>query len=191
MQGRIISPIENPAFEGRVLGNLCRRFFIGNGIAGMIRKSALEAIGGFDEATSGHADSQVYLKLAERFKFACTRKVSVGYRLVPGSGVDRTTEFLDSFHYVTAPFRARYPEYAPLFEIQEKELIQWCCSRALHGRRFRDAAALLLKLAKLNPAFAAYSAAFVMIRPFLMEFRRRSSQMPERFEAIYSAPKTS
>ena len=188
MQGRILSPIDNPVFEGRVLGHLCRRFFIGNGSAGMSRKSALEAIGGFDEATSGHADSKVYLELAERFKFACTREVSVGYRLVPGSGVDRTREFLDSFRYVTAPFKARYPEYAPLLEIHEKELIQWCCSRALYGRRFKDAAALLLKLGKLDPAFAAYSAAFVTIRPFLMEFRRRRSRMPERFEAIYSAP---
>ncbi|MBW0008190.1 MAG: glycosyltransferase family 2 protein [Sphingomonas sp.] len=191
MKGEVISPSDKPLFEGDVLRNLCRRNFIGNGSAGMVRKSALEAVGGFDESLPGQDDYHLYLKLAERFKFVCTREVSVGYRLVPGSMVDGTQRLLRSLREATAPFKVRYPEFSGFIEMQEKELVQWCCSRALYEHHFGDAAALIGKLAKLDPVFAAYSAAFVTIRPLLMRARRKRSQTNGRFEAIYSLPKPS
>ena len=110
---RIISPTDGPQFEGWVLAQVCRGNFIGNGGAGMIRRRAVEGVGGFDEALSGdlagYDDSHLYLKLAERYQFAAVPEVMVGYRLVGGSTVDNYRRMIRSYRHATAPFKTRYP----------------------------------------------------------------------------------
>lgn len=185
---RILSPTDGPQFEGWVLAEQCRGNFVGNGSAAMIRRRALEDVGGFDEALSGdlsgYDDSHLYLKLAERYKFAVIPEVLVGYRLVAGSTADNARRMIRSYRQATATFRARYPQHAASIDLHEKELIQWYCSRALYFRNFGSFAALLKELIWLDPLFGAYSAAFVLVRPFLMRFRRWRSGAPERFEEL-------
>ena len=192
---RIISPVAEPRLEGFVLAEMCRGNFIGNGSAGMIRRRAIEEVGGFDEALSGdfsgYDDSHLYLKLAERYRFAVVPEVLVGYRLVTGSAADNYRRMIQSYRRATAPFRARYPQHAASIDAHEKELIQWYCSRALFRRDFGDAAAVLRELIRLDPLFAAYSAAFVIARPFLMRFRLWRSGLPSRFEALDAAEPSS
>jgi len=187
-EDRIISPVGEPRFEGCVLGQVCRGNFIGNGSAGMIRRSAIEDVGGFDEMLSGdfsgYDDSHLYLKLAERYRFAVVPEVLVGYRLVTGSAADNYRRMIQSYRRATSTFRARYPQHAVSIDLHEKELIQWYCSRALFRRDYGDAAAVLKELFQLDPFFAAYSAAFVMVRPFLMHFRRWRSELPLEFQAL-------
>jgi glycosyltransferase involved in cell wall biosynthesis len=190
-EDRIISPISEPRFEGWVLAHMCRQNFIGNGSAAMIRRRAIEDVGGCDEALSGdllgNADAQLYLRLSERYQFAVVPEVLVGYRLVTGSIADNHHRMIRSYRYVTAPFRARYPEHAASIDLQEKELIQWFCSRALFRRDYVGAAATLRELTRLDPLFAAYSAAFVAVRPFLMRVRHWRSGLPARFETLDAA----
>lgn len=185
---RIISPVAEPRFEGSVLAQMCRGNFIGNGSAGMIRRRAIEDVGGFDEALSGdlsgYDDSHLYLKLAERYQFVVVPEVLVGYRLVTGSAADNFRRMIQSYRHATAPFRARYPQHAASIDLHEKELIQWYCSRALFRRDYGDAATVLRELIRLDPLFAAYSAAFVIVRPFLMRFRLWRSGLPLRFQAL-------
>ena len=167
---------------------MCRGNFIGNGSAGMIRRSAIENVGGFDETLSGdfsgYDDSHLYLKLAERYRFAVVPEVLVGYRLVTGSAADNYRRMIQSYRRATAIFRSRYPQHAGAIDLHEKELIQWYCSRALFRRDYGDAANVLSELFRLDPLFAAYSAAFVLFRPFLMRFRRWRSTLPLRFQTL-------
>ena len=190
-EDRIISPVAEPRFEGCVLAQMCRGNFIGNGSSGMIRRLAIEDVGGFDEALSGdlsgYDDSHLYLKLSERYRFAVVPEVLVGYRLVAGSAADNYRRMIQSYRHATAPFRARYPQQAASIDLHEKELIQWYCSRALIRRDYGDAATVLRELIRLDPPFAAYSAAFVTVRPLLMRFRRWRSGLPSCFQALDAA----
>ena len=90
---------------------MCRRNFIGNGSAGMIRRRAFEDVGGCDEALrgdlAGYTDAQLYLKLAERYQFAVVPELLVGYRLVTGSMVDNHRRMMRAYRTVTAPFKRK------------------------------------------------------------------------------------
>jgi glycosyltransferase involved in cell wall biosynthesis len=187
-EDRIISPTTQPRFEGRVLAQMCRGNFIGNGSAGMIRRSAILDVGGFDEELSGdlagYGDSHLYLKLAERYEFAVVPELLVGYRLVIGSAADNYRRMVRSYRHATAPFKSRYPEHAASIDLHEKELIQWFCSRALRRRDCLGAAILLGEILQLDLLFGAYSAAFVMVRPLLMRYRRWRAGLPARFEDL-------
>lgn len=190
-EDRIISPTAEPRFEGRVLAQMCRGNFIGNGSAGMIRRSAIEEVGGFDEELSGdlagYDDAQLYLKLAERFEFAVVPELLVGYRLVIGSVADNYGRMMRSYRHVTGPLKSRYPEHAASIDLHEKELLQWFCSRALRRRDYGAATTVLRELIRLDLLFGAYSAAFVMVRPFLMRYRRWRAGLPARFEDLEPA----
>ena len=146
-EDRIISPTAEPRFEGRVLAQMCRGNFIGNGSAGMIRRRAIEDVGGCEEELSGdfagYDDSQLYLKLAERYEFAVVPELLVGYRLVIGSTADNYRRIIRSYRHATAPFKSRYPQHAASIDLHEKELIQWYCSRALRRRDYGGAATVL------------------------------------------------
>jgi glycosyltransferase involved in cell wall biosynthesis len=188
LEDRIISPTAEPRHEGWVLAQMCRGNFIGNGSAGMIRRRAIEDVGGCDEELSGdlagYDDSHLYLKLAERYQFAVVPELLVGYRLVIGSAADSYRSMIRSYRHATAPFRARHPQHAHAIDLHEKELIQWFCSRALFRRDYGGAANLLRELIRLDPLFGAYSAAFVIVRPLLMRYRRWRAALPDRFGAL-------
>ena len=187
-EDRIISPTAEPRHEGWVLAQMCRGNFIGNGSAGMIRRRAFDDVGGCDEALSGdlagYDDSHLYLKLAERYQFAVVPELLVGYRLVIGSTADNFRRMIRSYRHATAPFKTRYPQHAASIDMHEKELIQWYCSRALRRRDFGGAAIVLRELIRLDPLFGAYSAAFVLVRPLLMRYRRWRAGLPDRFESL-------
>lgn len=59
--------------------------FIENGSNILLRKEALDRVGGFDSALVPTEDWDFYLRLAENYHFVCVPKVHVLYRIVSGS----------------------------------------------------------------------------------------------------------
>jgi glycosyltransferase involved in cell wall biosynthesis len=75
-----------PREEGDVLARLCLGNFIGNGSTPLIRRDVLLAAGGYDQSlrarhAQGCEDYSLYLRLAERSRFALVPEPLVGYRV--------------------------------------------------------------------------------------------------------------
>ncbi len=183
---RILASGGHQVLEGDVFAAMCRRDFIGHGSAALVRKSAFLAVGGCDSSLCAGGvragdDTRLHLALAERYRFALAPEELVGYRLRRGSGADHHLEVAALHRMAVAPFRARHPQYAPLMDLQLKELLLWLCGRALRSGNYRSAAALVSEIASLDPLFAVYAVIFAPIRPLVMRARRFRSGAAKRW----------
>lgn len=179
-EGRILDTGARQPFEGDVFERMCRRDLLGNGSVLLVRKDAYLDVGGCDtticcEGVRGADDVRLHLALAERFHFGLVPEELTGYRLRKGSASEQYGIMIDLYRQAVAPFRAAHPKHAHLMDTQGKELMQWYCGRALHNRNLSGAVDILLRLGRLDPAFALYSMVFVTLRPLLWLFRRTRS----------------
>ncbi len=76
---------ERATVEGDVLEALLRLNFISCGSTTLIRRAALEDVGGFDEALQAAEDWELYTRLAARYAFVTVPEVVVWYRRSPRS----------------------------------------------------------------------------------------------------------
>lgn len=72
-------------FSGDVYSNLLLMNFLGNGSNPLIRKQALEKVGGFETSLIPSEDWDMWIKLAAHYPFVLVHKVQVLYRLSPSS----------------------------------------------------------------------------------------------------------
>lgn len=144
--------------EGDVLRDLLVRYFLESGSAGLVRRPAFEAVGGFDERLR-FADWDLFLRLAEQHPFVLAPVVGVLYRLAPGSmSTDLRTMRRDLQVVVGSAF-ARAPEdlrhLRPRALATIRRITAW---KGLDARPGRDGAvAALRELARsllLDPGHA-------------------------------------
>jgi glycosyltransferase involved in cell wall biosynthesis len=110
-------------FEGDVYAALVLTNFVGNASVPLIRKSELEAIGGWDpdlrrRQAQGCEDWQTYLRLAERTDYALEPAFLVGYRQAAQAMSRQVASMQRSYDLVLAEARARHPDLPP-------ELFRW------------------------------------------------------------------
>jgi len=100
---------------GQVYGPMLCSNFIRCASIPLIRRSALEAVGGYDPGlrdanAQGAEDFLLYLRLAEICGFACVERYLVGYRMTHASMSSDETQMLRSWQLVIADARARHPD---------------------------------------------------------------------------------
>jgi hypothetical protein len=108
----------------------------------LIRKSDIEAIGGWDpelrqRQAQGCEDWQVYLRLAERTDYALEPAFLVGYRQATQAMSRQVASMQRSYRLVLAEARARHPDLPPAlfrwseaaFDFYAFELMQGLTSR--------------------------------------------------------------
>jgi glycosyltransferase involved in cell wall biosynthesis len=72
--------ISAASIEGNVYGTILCHNFLGNASCTLLRRSAFDVVGGYDESLIRTEDWDLYLRLAERFNFAVVEEYLVGYR---------------------------------------------------------------------------------------------------------------
>ncbi|MBD2167457.1 glycosyltransferase [Calothrix membranacea FACHB-236] len=70
---------------GNVYPNILLVNFLENGSNPLIRKQALNVIGGFDESLGACQDWDIYLRLATNYQFVCVSSPQILYRVTPSS----------------------------------------------------------------------------------------------------------
>jgi len=80
-KGRFLRHGSHVRAEGKVYELLLSRNFIDNGSAPIVRKSAFEEVGLFNEDYRAGEDWDMWLRLAHRYPFACLPTVQVLYRV--------------------------------------------------------------------------------------------------------------
>jgi glycosyltransferase involved in cell wall biosynthesis len=99
--------VDGPPYEALVLRN-----FIDNGSAPLVRRTALEAAGLFDESLRNAEDWDLWLRIGHEHTFACVPSVHVLYRVAPGSGSSSVERQAESALLVLERALARLPEGA-------------------------------------------------------------------------------
>lgn len=84
-EGNPLYPGRQWRYQGDVYGALFDQNFIESGSNLLIRRSALDHIGGFDPSFTSVHDWELWLRLAEQYPFALVTKTHVQYRQHPGT----------------------------------------------------------------------------------------------------------
>ncbi len=71
--------------RGRVVEELAKNNFLGNGSTPLIRRSCIDAVGGYDTGLRGAEDWMLYLALSDICEFAVIPEYLVGYRQWTGA----------------------------------------------------------------------------------------------------------
>ncbi|HWO83067.1 MAG TPA: hypothetical protein VNM38_04675, partial [Solirubrobacterales bacterium] len=78
--GRVIAALRQPLVSQDHYLRLLEDCFIWSGSSIVYRRSALEAVGGFDKSLRAADDYELYLRLARRFPVFCHEEVVTEYR---------------------------------------------------------------------------------------------------------------
>ena len=101
-------------FEGSVFLALLQGFFIGHASATLIRRKCFSSVGDYDSnlraaGAEGCEDWDLYLRLAERFRFGAVCEFTIGYRYAPGNMSTRQDTMERSYDMVLEKLRLRRP----------------------------------------------------------------------------------
>jgi glycosyltransferase involved in cell wall biosynthesis len=166
-------------FEGKVLHELGRLDFIGNGSNAMMRTSAVRAVGGYDvslrtQSAEGCEDWKLALQLAETYEFALVPEVLIGYRHSAENMSSHVWQMIKSAKLVADDISVRYPDMAGILDQQIADRLFSNLTRCLKQRRWKDASSLVIELHSLGP-----KANFVRI---VSEFNRSAVQFWSRLK---------
>jgi glycosyltransferase involved in cell wall biosynthesis len=100
--------------EGNVLGTLICHNFIGNASSTLIRRACLKKVGGYDESfrangLRGCEDWDLYLRIAQYYRFRAVPQFLIGYRKPHGSMSSEPEAMAKSYTGVLDKVRQRHP----------------------------------------------------------------------------------
>lgn len=145
-------------FQGNVHADLLKWNFLASGSNPLIRREAIEEIGGFDSSFPPCEDWDFYLRLSARYKFAVVPKYQVIYRQSATSATASKFDFIEKQclavlerNYERAP-----KEYQHLKSYSEAWIYQYCTQLYLQNSNnlldVKRASQKFLKAVKTNPS---------------------------------------
>jgi glycosyltransferase involved in cell wall biosynthesis len=186
--GAIRQPGRRPTHQGAVLAALCQDNFVGTASSMLIRRPALDRVGGFDASlrargAQGCEDYDLLLRIAEAYRFALVTDALVGYRTGSGAMSADTAKMLRSWRMVAEQAARRRPELTPLLARGCIDYAVFLILGALRRGRVMEAAGLAAQLGlpprRLAPPLAR--AAGLRMVQAAAKLPRRSSAAPRRF----------
>jgi hypothetical protein len=151
---------EPPTYEGYVLPALIQQNFIGCASVPLFRRSCALEVGGYDPQlrelqAEGCEDRDLYLKLAERWKFAAVRRFLVGYRVRKGSMSRFVPAMKRSHQAVVARARSRHSDIPPMvFRWSRSRMNAWLAKRETLDLRLGAATVLWIQAVGLDPFYS-------------------------------------
>lgn len=178
--GGLITAVQNgPALEGDVLKHLLLNNFIGNGSSALIRRQALDEVGGFDstlqaKGAQGCEDYLLYCRIAESHAFALVADHLVGYRNTPTNMSSDRPRMLRSWMLVVAEMLSRHGDQAAALHRGLRTYAGWLVGDALSNGAHRQVLLLLQALAVTHPLMAAKVLVRNLLRPSLSRLLGRN-----------------
>lgn len=157
-QSQIIKFGRRTMHEGDVLEALAYYNFIGNGSAPLIRRTAIEEVGGFDPTLrarggQGCEDWKLYFEIAERHHFAVVREALTGYRHTPGNMSSDVLQMLRSRDLCIADLLPRHPHLEQRFHSGRNRLSRQLLHRSIGRRHATEIASLAAAIGRHDPIF--------------------------------------
>lgn len=166
---RIVHIARREGVEGNALKAMCLSNIVGNGSAPLMRRSVVEAAGGYDAdlhaaGAQGCEDYKLYFLIAERSGLGYVDECLVGYRDLPNNMSSQLDRMVRSRDLCTQAFRARHPQYGAVFDRGRVRLLRFNLARALRSRRPADAWAAFREMVRFHPRYALTETAIMLLR---------------------------
>ncbi len=147
-RNRIRSRVPGRHIEGDVMQFALMESFIGNGSSSLIRRHALEEVGGYDPAlrkaeAEGCEDMLIYYRIARKFHFGLVPEHLTGYRVRAHRMSSDRLRMLRSFRMVADEMKLDHPDSAEKIDEGIRDYLQFLVGEALAFRNFRQALSLL------------------------------------------------
>jgi glycosyltransferase involved in cell wall biosynthesis len=145
--GSVIPTYHRPMFEGWVLNHMCRANFIGTASSPLIRRRALDQVGGYDASlrarqAQGCEDLLLYLRIAEIFEFRVVPQPLTGYRRSPGNMSGDVLQMFRSGDFVIQDYLERLPQYSAELRLHRQDFLFWQFARAMLAKNVGAASKL-------------------------------------------------
>ncbi|WP_245513201.1 glycosyltransferase family A protein [Rhizobium sp. BK376] len=179
---RVFSKDNRPVAEGRVLQQLCRNNFVGNGSSMLLRRSAFEKAGRFEPSlrarnAQGCEDLLMCLRIAESYEFRVIPEYLVGYRVTNTNMSSDVMQMLRSCEIVLAEYREKYPQYGADLDGHLLDMIHWLAVRGFVGGRTLEGCHLLRRF------FAKEPRRTISCLPHMLEVYCRARLVPNWIKA--------
>jgi glycosyltransferase involved in cell wall biosynthesis len=147
-RNRVRSSVPGRYIDGNVIEYAFTENFVGNASSPLIRRRALEEVGGYDSAlraaaAQGCEDMQLYYRIARRFHFGLVPEYLTGYRVVAHRMSSDRLRMLRSFILVADEMKHDRPEFAQKIGQGIRYYLRFLVGEALAFRDFRQAWLLL------------------------------------------------
>ena len=134
--------------EGMVRDQLLLGCFLANGSSIMVRRSAFEAVGGYEPSLRTAEDWDFYLRIAERYPFVCVPALNVLYRIDPRSkSFDLRPHETANLRVIERAFANEREERRPLKRTALANLYRHLFNRALQEPITRSGAVAACRFA--------------------------------------------
>jgi len=183
--GCVIDDTYRPNFLGRVLPQLVKWNFIGNGSCALVRRKAFEHVGGFEpglrEAGSeGCEDILFCCRIAEHYDFAVVPEHIVGYRITKNNMSSDGPKMMRSWLLMVEELLARNPELAPELHEGVGNFACWLLQRALANRQIGQISNIVTTLMRFDPSLAVKVTMLDWPPEILRAVKRRRPRWPRR-----------
>ena len=154
---RLSGGFHTARFEGEVFFPLLHSFFIGHASATLIRKKCFEQMGGYDsglreQGAEGCEDWDLYLRMAEHFRFGVIPEFLIAYRLIPGNMSTRLHVMAASHDLVLEGIKKRHPRISNRWIRWSKANFRMYLAKRSHENdHFKDGMIFILKSLLLDP----------------------------------------
>ncbi|HEY9623209.1 MAG TPA: glycosyltransferase family A protein [Crinalium sp.] len=142
--------------EGDVFSTLLCHNFIGNASATMVRRSCLDAVGGYNAYfrelnAQGCEDWDLYLRLAEKYHFRVVPKFLVGYRKISGSMSRDYGKMADSHNLMLTLAQERRPDIpSTLFKLSRSSFYLYLAYQSRQHQCYRGVLYWLLQMLRAD-----------------------------------------
>jgi len=167
LTGSYIAPdVEGEAFLSMVYSN-----FVGNASAPLIRRSCIEHVGGYDSQyrehdAQGGEDHDLYMRIAEHYRFGVVREFLIGYRQIKGSLSCNTAAMAKAHALLLADVRGRHPELPErVYRWAESRSCEYVARKCNYCGDRWGALRWFLRAVALDPVLLLYR------RLYLLEFK--------------------
>lgn len=145
--GNYLHPGQRIQLCGDVFHLLVTNNFLENGSTPLVRKTAIQRVGGFDSTLTPSEDWDFYLRIAKHYSFVCVPEVHVLYRKSINSSSSNIKEMEDKSLQVIKKTFQQSPEIP--YHLKEKSVTNlhtWLLFKCLDSKMEQMAASFLQKV---------------------------------------------
>lgn len=180
-QSRVIKFGRQADHQGDVLDAIAYYNFIGNGSAPLIRRAAVEEVGGFDTTLrrrggQGCEDWKLYFEIAARHHFGLVPEALTGYRHTPDNMSSNVLQMLRSRDLSIADLLPRHPELESQFRAGRNRLSRALLHRAIGQARLTDIASIAASMSCYDPVFLLKALARLPAAALTVRHARRRNE---------------
>ena len=179
--------------EGEACLSLVYSNFIGNASAPLIRRSCFERVGGYDSQyreydSQGSEDRDLYIRIAEHYRFSVVREFLIGYRQTKDSLSCNTAAMAKAHTLLLKDVRRRHPELPErVYRWAESCSCEYLGQKCIHSGDYWGALRWLSKAVTLDPVLLWYRRLYLLalksvimrgVRPLAVKVRKSLGRSP-------------